>query len=715
MYHLSIKGNLRFKLITILTFLTLLPIVLGGLILLNQISNIQTTQVNETLSEIATSATRTIQDRIDLLFDDFGQVSVAEFIPSSEDVRKKFLNQRLKTNASIIELSYVNPNGQEEVKVSKYRVITDSDLIDLKTHPDYPTMEKNSRQIFLSFDLTNRPILILSYKLFDQKSNYVGLFLATVDPPFQKTLNDVLVGSTGEAYIISHEGIVIAHKNPKFSLQKQDFSEFCPVKIFKEKSDQEVLKKCQYKNYAGVEVLGKALPIFYTTSVEKNITSSTSLGVAVEWPAREALATVTATQRFILGLLLIFIIISILLGLLVSPQIVKPIERLRQGVRLIASGNLANRINLKTGDEIEELANEFNNMASILQSNINTLTDQNKLLTSLRSIDKALISTLEIEPLSQAIIDLVTQKLDFVFGVIALIDHKANGIRRIAISKSNNPLMEDVLKMIPIPFNRQVVPLSSDENLLVKAVKEKKSFYTENIYDIQRGLFSEVFSRRIQQDLKFKGIFIYPLITGNQTLGTIYYASNSSKEQVSQTDLTIMEEFASEAARALENALLYQDLKKERTFISAERNKLEVVLSGVNDAVLAVSLNKTIVTFNKAAEKLTGYSQQEALGKPVSHILKLFDRNTLVTDDIFCPIALDRYEGIVYQKEKLKLVGNNKESFVSIITAKIKEGAMTDLGCILTLHDITSEKQLEEMKLDFVSMAAHELRTPLTS
>ncbi len=45
----------------------------------------------------------------------------------------------------------------------------------------------------------------------------------------------------------------------------------------------------------------------------------------------------------------------------------------------------------------------------------------------------------------------------------------------------------------------------------------------------------------------------------------------------------------------------------------------------------------------------------------------------------------------------------------------MKEGVSVNLGCIITLHDVAREKQLEEMKLDFVSMAAHELRTPLTS
>ncbi|MBI4040073.1 PAS domain-containing sensor histidine kinase [Candidatus Daviesbacteria bacterium] len=49
------------------------------------------------------------------------------------------------------------------------------------------------------------------------------------------------------------------------------------------------------------------------------------------------------------------------------------------------------------------------------------------------------------------------------------------------------------------------------------------------------------------------------------------------------------------------------------------------------------------------------------------------------------------------------------------MAAMIKEGAKSNLGSIITIHDVSEEHELETMKMDFVSMAAHELRTPLTS
>lgn len=159
-----------------------------------------------------------------------------------------------------------------------------------------------------------------------------------------------------------------------------------------------------------------------------------------------------------------------------------------------------------------------------------------------------------------------------------------------------------------------------------------------------------------------------------------------------------------------------QELELEKDNISAERNKLAVILSGITDCVIALDLHQNIIAFNIAAERLTGFSTKDVIGKSIDEIIKVFDQSRQLPPSYYCPIRLDGFEGEVFKKQGLRVLGKNgKEAFVNLITGQIKEGARANLGCILTFHDKTQEKRLEEMKLDFVSMAAHELRTPLTS
>ena len=148
--------------------------------------------------------------------------------------------------------------------------------------------------------------------------------------------------------------------------------------------------------------------------------------------------------------------------------------------------------------------------------------------------------------------------------------------------------------------------------------------------------------------------------------------------------------------------------------LTLEKNKLAIALSGITDAVIGVDMQKNITIFNKAAEKLTGYSQNEVLGKPIDNIIKIYDKENELTFLHYRPINTKTGEGIVYNKEGLKIVGR-KTYFVNLISSKIPEGQSANLGCILSMHDITGSAQLESMKMDFISMAAHELRTPITS
>ena len=89
--------------------------------------------------------------------------------------------------------------------------------------------------------------------------------------------------------------------------------------------------------------------------------------VFVELPADEAYAPLyAALQR--LGLVLLAALgFAVLAGMFLAGRMVGPIQALRAGAARIGSGDLSQRIAIKTGDELEALANQFNDMAGRLQ------------------------------------------------------------------------------------------------------------------------------------------------------------------------------------------------------------------------------------------------------------------------------------------------------------------------------------------------------------
>ncbi len=155
-------------------------------------------------------------------------------------------------------------------------------------------------------------------------------------------------------------------------------------------------------------------------------------------------------------------------------------------------------------------------------------------------------------------------------------------------------------------------------------------------------------------------------------------------------------------------------LSQSQYELTFERNKMAVALSGITDAVVAVDLERRITIFNQAAEHITGYLGSEVIGKPIDQVLKIYDKNNELTFLHYCPINTSSVEGVVYNQHNLKIVGK-KTSFVNLVSSKLKEGASVNLACLISMQDVTGAEQLEEMKMDFISMAAHELRTPITS
>lgn len=135
---------------------------------------------------------------------------------------------------------------------------------------------------------------------------------------------------------------------------------------------------------------------------------------------------------------------------------------------------------------------------------------------------------------------------------------------------------------------------------------------------------------------------------------------------------------------------------------------LSAVLSAIKDGIIVVDQNKNVLFLNKTAETMTAFTTKDMVSKPIASALQFFFNDEDVTNRIFSDISFS-------QDVKAKLLlANNKETFMRITTTAIVENGVV-AGWVLAMHDIRFEKQLEEMKFGFVSIAAHELRTPLTS
>lgn len=147
----------------------------------------------------------------------------------------------------------------------------------------------------------------------------------------------------------------------------------------------------------------------------------------------------------------------------------------------------------------------------------------------------------------------------------------------------------------------------------------------------------------------------------------------------------------------------------------SQKSRLSVILSAVQTGLIVVDKEKNILLANEKAEKLTGYVSSEMIGHPVDDIISLADKTGQhLKADEYC--NLNSTEGVYENPRPLSLLDKNGgQTYVILKSNLIHAKSEPDLGALVVLEDVSKQKDLETMEIDFVSMTSHELRTPLTS
>ncbi len=137
--------------------------------------------------------------------------------------------------------------------------------------------------------------------------------------------------------------------------------------------------------------------------------------------------------------------------------------------------------------------------------------------------------------------------------------------------------------------------------------------------------------------------------------------------------------------------------------IRAERNRLEAVLAGIRDAVVAIGPGGEIQLYNRAAEEMLGL-RPDVLGRPVEEALG------------GSPLAAMLREAAAgrFLSEELAHSGEGGR-VVEVSTSPIRAAQGRVEGAVAVVRDVTELRSSERLRRELIANVSHELRTPLTS
>ncbi len=205
--------------------------------------------------------------------------------------------------------------------------------------------------------------------------------------------------------------------------------------------------------------------------------------------------------------------------------------------------------------------------------------------------------------------------------------------------------------------------------------------------------------------VSLRQVVALPLLQEDNLVGVILIFGDSDVA-FSNNDRQVLASFADQAAIAMQNARLYQDLAREKS-------RLDAIIDISADGVMILDPQGRIQAFNVALSQMTGWAEEAAREQPCWRVLDLRDRNGDKLCRKSCPVKNSQLlEGRLIQEGYI-LRSDGTRTDVSVAYTPLYDQQERLVNVLANVRDITRFREAEEMKSTFISVISHELKTPV--
>jgi nitrate/nitrite-specific signal transduction histidine kinase len=419
----------------------------------------------------------------------------------------------------------------------------------------------------------------------------VGMFRlgATTVSPFYSDIARLGIGESGSAYLVDGNGRLIYHSDPG--------------RIGDDFSTQAIVQ----------EVLGGKMGALRTRDLDgRDIVASFAPVPGTPWGlvSEAAWATLTSGirgyQQFLLLLLALGIAVPALVVAVGVKRLTKPITDLIGAAQEVAAGNFGQTISASTGDEVEELAEQFNFMSAQLRESYAHLeqrvADRTKELAALNAIAAVVSRSLDLEEILTDALDKTLEVMEIESGGIYLLDEDT-GMLSVATYRGFSP-----------QFVAGVDRLKVGEGFSGRVAQANQPVVVRDVSTDPR------LTRMVVREEGLRSLASVPLSSRGEVLGTLFAVTRGYREFTDE-DVQLLTSIGHQIGVAIENAHLFEAERHRRqeATLLAEMAKLT---SGTLDLdeVLRLTAKYAVDVFDVHCCCVFVYDEKKGTLRPAAHI-----------------------------------------------------------------------------------------------